>query len=121
MLVGTGRPKKLWPSNRLHLQQQVLEVMEELDRQRDRPPPPIRCAGESRPQQPEADQHHERVAVVQHLGLDQPRIEIAEHAARLRHRPSKRVDLKCLQQVLRPVRQHDHHEALQTRARATPC
>ena len=65
------------------------------------------------PEQPEAGQHHQRVAVVQRLGLDQPGIVVTDQAAGLGHRPSQRVNLKGLQQVLGPMREHDHHEGAQ--------
>src|SRR5215207_9160221 len=79
----------------------MLEMMEELNPQRNRPPQPVLVTGESRPQDPEAEQHHQRVAVVQRLRLDQPRIEIAEHAARFGDRPPKPINLVRLQQMLR--------------------
>ena len=109
--AGRHRPaEEVVAEQGLQLQQQVLEVVEELDPQRDRPPQAIVLPGESRPQQPEAGQHHERVAVMQRFRLDQPGKEIAEHAARFGHRPAEPVNLIRLQQVLGPVRQDDDRE-----------
>ena len=67
-------------------------------------------ASEPRPQEPRARQHHQRVAVVQRLRLDEPGKEVTQRAARFGHGPAERVDLERLQQVLGPVRQHDDHE-----------
>ena len=48
--AGRHRPiEQVLPEQILGLQQQVLDVMEELDRERDRPPAPILDAAESRP------------------------------------------------------------------------
>ena len=58
-------------------------------------------------------EHHQRIPVVQHLGRDQVGEEVAQGAARLGHRPSQRVNLQGLQQVLGPMRQDNHHEALE--------
>ena len=95
------------------LQQRVLDVVKELDGERDRPPAMVIHAGEPRSQQPEAGEHHQRVPVVQRFRLHEPGEEISQRAARLGHRPAQRIDLKRLQQVLGPVREHDHHEDTQ--------
>ena len=62
---------------RLRNQQQMLNVMPELNHQRDHPPR-ARSSAESLAQHPKPDQHEQRIAVVQHFGLDQPRIPQAQ-------------------------------------------
>jgi hypothetical protein len=96
--------------NRLQLQQSVLDVVEELDGQRDRPPVSRDRFHEARPQDEQADQHDERVGVVEHFRRDHPGVEVPEDAARVGHGPAEGVDLKRLGEVLGPVGQHNHHE-----------
>jgi archaeosine synthase beta-subunit len=98
---------------RLNDQQQVLDVMPELDAERHRPPPPIFHAGKPRTEDPQPNQHHQRVGVVQHFGLHQPWVEQPEHAERFRHRPAEHVDLKSLKKMFAPVRKDDDDEGTQ--------
>ena len=91
----------------------MLEVMEELNAERDRPPAAIVGRAEPATQHPDAGQHHERVAVVEKLGADEPREHVAEGAMGHRDGPAHDVNLVHLEDVLGPVRQHDHHEDLQ--------
>ena len=74
----------------------MLDVMEELDAQRDRPPSPFLDAGEPLAQDEQPHEHDERVSVVQRLRLDDPGEEVSEDAAGLGHRPPERIDLKGL-------------------------
>src|ERR1700675_3820276 len=57
---------------RLRNQQQVFKVMPELNNQR-RSPPFARSSRETFPQNPNTNQHHQRVTVMQNFRLDQPR------------------------------------------------
>ncbi len=100
------------PDDDLPLQQRVLDVVPELNDQGHVPPGP-RGAGEPGPQQPDAEQHHHGVGVVEHLGLDQPGVPEPQDPERLRDGPFQHVDLKRLRQVLGPMAQHHHHEDLQ--------
>src|SRR4030095_5586727 len=95
---------------RLYEEEQVLDVMEELDRERDGPPSAVQDATESGPQRPQPDKHHDRVAVVQRFRLNQPREEVTNQSACFRYRPAQPVNLERLQQVLAPMGQYDHHE-----------
>ncbi len=54
-------------------QQQVLDVMPELNDQCNRPP---LASGtrKSFAQDPDSDQHHQRITIMEDFGLDQPRI-----------------------------------------------
>jgi len=78
--------------HRLPDQQEVLDVMPELDPERDHPPG-MRDAGEPFSEYPETDQHDQRVTVVQNLSLDQPRIKQSKQTQRLGTRPPHDVDL----------------------------
>ena len=82
-LQKTDRHRRAEPvvmCKRLPLQNEVLEVMPELDHERDGPPL-TRSSGEAFSQRPDPDQHHERVTVVQRLGAHKPREKQTEHAA----------------------------------------
>jgi len=50
-------------------QQKMLNVMPELNPERDHPPR-VRNSGKALPEHPKTDQHHQGVAVVQGFGLD---------------------------------------------------
>ena len=110
---GHGTAEQVMANRRLNDQQQVFDVMPELDAQRDRPPSAILHARESRTEEPQSNQHHERVAVVQHFGFHEPRVVKPEQAQRLRHRPAEHVDLECLKEMLAPVCKHDCRERAQ--------
>src|SRR5882724_3142688 len=87
-------------------------MMPELDHQRREPPGP-RPADESRQKRPDAGQHDHRVAVMEYLGVYEPRERLAENAARVVHRPLERVHLIRLHEMLGPVREDDHYEDLE--------
>jgi len=76
-------------------QKQMLNVVPELDDESDRPP----CAatsGKAFAKHPKADQHDQRITVVQCLGLDEPGIPESENAIGFRARPSHDPNLVCL-------------------------
>src|SRR5215471_2767146 len=115
-LDQTGRnrpPEEVVTGRGLRDQQEVFDVVEELDRERSRPPPAVLDSGKSRAEDPQTREHDERVGVVQHFRLDEPGIIEAEQAARLGDRPPERINLKRLKEVLGPVREHDRHEYTQ--------
>src|ERR1700686_5328499 len=58
---------------RLRDQQQVFKVMPELNNQRSSPPL-AGSSGEAFSQHPDADQHHQRITVMQNFRLNEPRI-----------------------------------------------
>src|SRR5271166_6331829 len=68
-------------------QQEMLDVMPELDYQGHGPPGP-RSPGKSFAQHPEENQHHQGVAIVQGLGLDQPGVPQTQQAIGFRAWPS---------------------------------
>src|ERR1043165_6158331 len=94
---------------RLILQHRVLDVMPELDYERDGPPF-TRRSGKTFAQRPDADEHHDRIAVVQHLGAHEPRIKEAQHAACFWSWPTEHVNLVSLHEMFGPVPEHDEHE-----------
>src|SRR5690348_16892876 len=96
----------------LALQQQMLDVMPELNDQRGQPPAP-RPPDETGQQDPQAGQHDDGVAIVQHLGVHQPREPLAQHTPRLVQGPVQHVRLVRLHEVLGQVRQDDGHEELE--------
>ena len=63
---------------------------------------------------PETDQHDQRVAVVQHLSLDQPGIQQPKQTQGLRARPAHNIDLISLDEMFSPVPKHNNHEYLQS-------
>ena len=87
--------------------------MEELDRQRDGPPAAIEDTGKAGAEHPQPNQHDDGIAVVQRLGLDDPREEVADKSTRFGNGPSEAVDLESLEEMLRPVGQHDCREQAQ--------
>src|SRR5690606_13030666 len=97
--------------DRLPLQEAVLDVMPELDPEGDHPPGTGK-SGKAFTKDKNADQHDQRIAVVQHLGFYEPGKPEPEHATRLGDRPAQHVDLKSLREVFGPVRQHDCHKYL---------
>src|SRR5215204_5417202 len=97
----------------LPLQHRVFDVMPELNDERDGPPL-ARGACKSFAKHPDADEHHDRVAVMQQLGAHQPRKEESEYAAGFWARPTHHVDLIRLRQVLGPVSEHDQHEEVES-------
>ena len=82
--MGTGRPTEVITSGGLNDEEQVLDVVEELDRERDRPPPAIADAGKAAAERPQPDQHHDGIAVVESFGLDDPGKEVADESPRFR-------------------------------------
>src|SRR5215217_1805933 len=90
----------------------MLDVMPELDHERDRPPL-TRGPGEAFPQRPNSNKHHDRVTVVEHLGAHEPRKEQTENAAGARPRPAKHVNLVSLRQMLSPVREDDERKSIE--------
>src|ERR1700722_4915357 len=92
-------------------QKKMFDVMPELDDESNCPP----CAaatGKAFAKHPEADKHDQRIAVVQCLGLDEPRIPEPENAIRLRARPPHHPYLVGLYEMLTPVCKHDRHKDL---------
>src|SRR5689334_12603766 len=94
------------------LQHCMLDVMPELDHQSDGPPF-TRRSGESSPECPKTDQHHDRIAVVHDLGTHEPWIKQSQKTASLRPRPTQYINLISLGQVLGPMRQHYEHEQIE--------
>src|SRR6185369_8735611 len=90
----------------------MLDVMPELDHERDRPPL-ARGPSEAFPQRPNSDKHHDRITVVQHFRADEPRKEQTENAAGARARPAKHVNLVSLRQMLGPVREDDERKSIE--------
>src|SRR5215213_2174582 len=90
----------------------MLDVMPELDHERDRPPI-TRGPGKAFTQRPDADKHYDRITVVQHFRAHEPRKEQTENATGARPRPAKHVNLISLRQMLSPVRQHDERKKIQ--------
>src|SRR6185369_13235360 len=84
----------------------------ELDDERDRPPL-ARSSRKTFSQCPNADEHHDRVTIMQHFRAHEPRIEQTENAAGARPWPTEYINLISLRQVLSPVRQHDKHKHVQ--------
>src|SRR6266540_2302162 len=97
---------------RLDEQQQVLDVVPELDDQRHGPPE-LRTTREPTPQYPKTDEHHHGVPVMEPFLRDQNREQLAQHAARLRAGQAQAPDLVRLNEMLRPVREHDHEERVE--------
>src|ERR1700722_8321102 len=93
-------------------QQEMFYVMPELNPERDHPPG-MRAPGKAFSEYPNADQHDQGVAIMQRFGLNQPRIPQTEQAQSLRARPSHDIDLVSLNQMLRPMTEHNHHKDLQ--------
>jgi hypothetical protein len=71
---GHGRAKPEVMCQRLPLQNRVLDVMPELNHEGDSPPFTL-GPRKSLPQRPDADEHHDRVSVVQHFRTNEPRKE----------------------------------------------
>src|ERR1700746_3406018 len=90
-------------------QQQMLNVMPELDHQSNGPPFPG-GPGKSFSQNPDANQHDERIAIVQNFRVDQPGEVQPKKATGMMGRPAKDIDLPGLGNMLRPMRQHDNHK-----------
>src|SRR5687767_1718523 len=86
----------------------MLNVVEELNGQRDRPPTPVVPPCEPWTQQPESHEHDQRVYIVQDFRGDQPGEEVTEEAAGVGHGPTEAVNLKRLQQMLCPMGENDH-------------
>jgi archaeosine synthase beta-subunit len=106
-----NRPsEQVVPDRRLNNQQQVFDVMPELNAERNRPPAAICHAGKPGPERPQPNQHHERIAVVENFGFHEPRIIQAEQTQRFGHWPSEHVNLKRLEEMLAPMREHDDRE-----------
>src|SRR6202041_867773 len=103
---------KIVMKSRLPDKQKVLNVMPELDPERHHPPS-VRNSGKSLAEHPKADEHHQGIAVVQGLRLDQPRIPQTNQAQSLRARPSHNINLVSLDQVLGPMGEHNKHKDLQ--------
>src|SRR5579862_3529601 len=96
----------------LRNQKQMLEVVPELDDECNRPPF-ASSAGKSLPQNPNANQHHQGIAIVQYFGLDEPRIPEAKYPVGFWPGPPHHVNLIGLDQMLAPVRQYNDHKYLQ--------
>src|SRR6185295_6243095 len=97
---------------RLPLQDRMLDVMPELDHERDRPPLPRR-SGKTLSQRPNPDEHHDRVTIMQHFRTHEPRKEQTENAAGARPRPTEHINLVSLGEVLSPVREDDECKHVQ--------
>src|SRR5580692_12492496 len=93
-------------------EQQMLNVMPELNHQRDRPPR-ARSSAESLAQHPEPNQHHQSIAIVQHFRFYQPRVPQSHDAVGHWPRPAHYPNLVSLHQMLTPMRQHYKHKDLQ--------
>src|SRR6185369_194082 len=90
----------------------MLDVMPELDHERDCPPL-TRSSSEAFPQCPNSNEHHDRITVVQNFGAHEPRKEQTENAAGARTRPAKHVNLVSLRQMLGPVREDDERKSIE--------
>src|SRR2546423_7834805 len=86
--------------------------MPELDPESDHPPR-VGPADKSSSQHPEPEQHDDGETIMQHLGLHEPREVHAQKAHRHRTGPVEHERLIRLDDVLRPMEEHDAHEALQ--------
>lgn len=106
------RAKPVVMSEGLPLQDRVFDVMPELDRESNGPPFPRRTR-KTLSQHPNSNQHHDRIAVMQNLRADKPRIKQTEDTIRRRPRPAEHINLKSLREVLGPVREHDQHKQVQ--------
>src|SRR6185437_481947 len=93
-------------------EQKVLNVMPELDYQRDRPPSE-RSSGKTLPKHPNPDQHDQSVAIMQGFCLNKPWPNQSKQSQCLWTRPVHDPDLIGLNQMLHPVSKHDDHEDLQ--------
>src|ERR1700691_5521837 len=91
----------------------MFDVVPELDPESHHPPC-VGNSGKALSEHPNADEHHQGVAVVQRFCLDQPGIPQTEQAESFRARPSHHINLVSLKQVLAPMRKHDQHENLQS-------
>ena len=96
---------------RLVKENEVLEVMPELNPERDHPPF-VRSARKTLSQNPEPDEHHEGETVVQRLCLHEPRIVHAENSHRHLAGPVHHEELVRLDDVLEPVKKHDRQKNL---------
>src|SRR5579863_7324495 len=94
-------------------QQKMFNVMPELNPKGNHPPG-VRNSGKALAKHPQADQHHQGVAVVQSFGLNQPRVPQPDKAICPRPRPSHDINLISLEKMFTPVRQHYKHKDLQT-------
>lgn len=103
--------KPILVSERLILQYSVLNVMPELNHQRNCPP----CAGcscEPLAQHPNSDQHDQRVGVVENFSLKHPWVKISEQSKRLGPGPVEHPNLISLNDVFCPVAKHNDHKYL---------
>src|SRR5262247_1107688 len=88
--------------------------MPELDAESDHPPF-VGASLKSLSENPDTDEHHQRIGIVKHLRFDQPGKPETEKASRFRNRPVENIDLEGLKQMFRPVREHDKHKDLKCR------
>ena len=112
---GHGRAEQVLPQDGLRLKKRVLDVVPELNAERDRPPGQG-AALESAAHRPDADEHDQGVGVMQQLRFDQKREPVAENPARFGDRPAEHIDLKSLNEMLGPVRQHDDEKDAKSRS-----
>src|ERR1700722_4606974 len=103
---------KIVMDSRLPDKQKMFDMMPELYPERDHPPR-IGNSREALPQHPNADQHHQGIAIMQRFCLDQPGIPQAEQAQSPRARPSHNINLVSLDKVLGPMSEHNKHKNLQ--------
>lgn len=106
------RAKPVVLRNGLPLQNCMLDVMPKLDHERDGPPF-TRSPGETFPEHPKSNEHHDGIAVVQQLGSHEPGKEQSKNTVGTWPRPAEHVNLKRLSQVLSPVGQHYEHEHIE--------
>jgi len=93
-------------------QEQMLNVMPELNHQRDGPPGP-RTSREAFAKDPQPNQHHNRIPVMQSFRFDEPRIPESENAIGHWPRPPHDPDLVSLRQMFSPMQKNNGHENLQ--------
>jgi hypothetical protein len=108
---GNWFAPKIVMRRRLEDQKEMFDVMPKLNPER-RHPPGMGDSRKSFTENPQADQHHQCVAIVQGLGFDEPGIPQPKHSIRFGTGPVHDINLVRLDQVLGPVCQHDHHKYL---------
>src|SRR5579864_642718 len=114
-LREAGRDRRMKPimaRNCLVLQNAMLNVVPELDPERDHPPG-VGNPGETLPQDPQADKHDQGIAVMQRLRLYEPGVYEPQHTQRLWTRPMHYIDLVGLKEMFPPMGDDDGHESQQ--------